>query len=59
MSAQYGKVVSLIVLERFGPVIEKVVNFLFKYGTNSLLHIKRGVELPLSKVSFTGFLFSS
>lgn len=51
MSTQYGKVVSLIIAERFGPVIDQVASFLFKFGTSSLLHIKRGVELPISKVN--------
>lgn len=51
MSTQYGKVVSLILLERFGPVIEKVGSFLFQYGSSPLLYIKKGVDLPLLKVS--------
>lgn len=51
MSSQFGKVVSLIILERFGPVVEKVATFLFHYGSSPLLYIKRGIELPLSKVN--------
>ncbi|RZB38677.1 DNA-directed RNA polymerase III subunit RPC3 [Asbolus verrucosus] len=50
MSVQYGKVISLILLERFGPVVEKVGAYLFKYGTTPLLYIKKSTNLPLSKV---------
>lgn len=50
MSAQLGKVVSLIILERFGSVVEKVVSYLFRYGTSPLLYIQKYTELPLSKV---------
>ncbi|KAJ8969386.1 hypothetical protein NQ314_001785 [Rhamnusium bicolor] len=50
MSAQLGKVLSLILCERFGPVVEKVGTYLFQYGTTPLLYIKRNTELPLSKV---------
>lgn len=57
MSVQYGKVVSLILLERFGPVIEKIGTFLFQYGSSPLLYIKKGVDLPLLKV-MTSIFFS-
>ncbi|XP_056647996.1 DNA-directed RNA polymerase III subunit RPC3 isoform X1 [Diorhabda sublineata] len=50
MSSQLGKVVSLILLERFGVVVEKVGTCLFQYGSAPLLHIKKRTELPLSKV---------
>jgi DNA-directed RNA polymerase III subunit RPC3 len=50
MSVQYGKVVSLILLERFGPVVEKVGTYLYQYGTVPLLYIKKNTNLPLSKV---------
>ncbi|KAL3265439.1 hypothetical protein HHI36_009642 [Cryptolaemus montrouzieri] len=50
MSSQVGKVISLILQERFGPVIEKVGTFLFQYGSNPLLYIKRTTDLPLGKV---------
>ncbi|XP_030745567.1 DNA-directed RNA polymerase III subunit RPC3 [Sitophilus oryzae] len=50
MSVIYGKVVSLIISERFGPVVEKIVSFLFKCQCSPLLYIKRGTELPLSKI---------
>lgn len=50
MSAQIGKVLSLILVERFGPVIDKVASYLFQYGTSSLFSIKKYTELPLSKV---------
>lgn len=49
-SAQRGRIVSLIIAERFGPVIETITKFLFKFSPSSLLNIKRGVDLPLSKV---------
>ncbi|XP_008192282.2 DNA-directed RNA polymerase III subunit RPC3 [Tribolium castaneum] len=50
MSIQYGRVVSLILLERFGPVVEKVGTYLFQYGTVPLLYIKKHTDLPISKV---------
>ncbi|KAK9870251.1 hypothetical protein WA026_006338 [Henosepilachna vigintioctopunctata] len=50
MSFQIGKLISLILQERFGIIIEKVGNFLFEYGSNPLLYIMRGTELPLGKV---------
>lgn len=50
MSTQYGKVVSLIITERFGPIIEQIVTFLYNFGSSSLLHIKRSLNMPLSKV---------
>ncbi|KAJ3659248.1 hypothetical protein Zmor_010949 [Zophobas morio] len=50
MSVQYGKVISLILQERFGPVVEKVGTYLFQYGTVPLLYIKKNTNLPLSKV---------
>ncbi|KAF7281002.1 hypothetical protein GWI33_005269 [Rhynchophorus ferrugineus] len=50
MSITYGKVVSLIISERFGPVVEKVANFLFKCQNSPLLFIKKGTDLPISKI---------
>lgn len=50
MSVHQGHVISLILLERFGPVIEKVGMFLFEHGSCSLFNINKYVELPLSKV---------
>lgn len=52
MSVQLGKVVSLILTERFGPVVEKIGLYLFEYGTSPLFYIKKYTELPLSKVNF-------
>lgn len=52
MSSQLGKVVSHIILERFGPVVEKVVTYLFQYGSSPILYIKKYTELPLSKVLY-------
>ncbi|CAH0560940.1 unnamed protein product [Brassicogethes aeneus] len=50
MSTVFGKVVKLILLERFGPVVEQVGSYLFQYGTNPLLYIMKYTELPLSKI---------
>ncbi|CAH1159836.1 unnamed protein product [Phaedon cochleariae] len=50
MSSQVRKVLSLILLERFGMVVEKVATHLFQYGSSPLLHIRKYTELPLSKV---------
>ncbi|KAL1509170.1 hypothetical protein ABEB36_003948 [Hypothenemus hampei] len=50
MSVVYGKIVSLIIMERFGLVLAKVASFLFKTPDSPLLFIKRGTELPLSKI---------
>lgn len=50
MSAQLGKLTSLILTERFGEVIDKVSRCLFSKGPSTLLFIKRTTELPLSKV---------
>ncbi|KAG5892446.1 hypothetical protein JTB14_009854 [Gonioctena quinquepunctata] len=50
MSTQLGKVLGLILVDRFGPVVEKVALNLFQYGPNPLLHVKKQTELPLSKV---------
>lgn len=51
MSSQYGKVLDLILLEKFGPIVQKVGCFLFKFGPSPLLFVKKGTDLPLSKVS--------
>lgn len=53
MSVTYGKVVSLILTERFGPVVTKVATFLFKSPSSPLLFITRGTDLPLSKVGYS------
>ncbi|XP_023016293.2 RNA polymerase III subunit C isoform X1 [Leptinotarsa decemlineata] len=50
MSAQLGKVLSLILIERFGPVIEKVALYLFQYGPSPILHIKKCTNFPLELV---------
>lgn len=50
MSAQEGKVISLILSERFGDAVEIVGSHLFKNGSTPLLFIKRYTELSLSKV---------
>lgn len=50
MSAQFGKVLSLILIERYGPVVEKVGMHLFQYGTSPILYIVKYTKLPLSKV---------
>lgn len=53
MSVTYGKVISLIITERFGPVVTKVVTFLFKCQSSPILFITRGTNLPLSKVGYS------
>ncbi|XP_060530225.1 DNA-directed RNA polymerase III subunit RPC3 [Cylas formicarius] len=50
MSVIYGRVVSYILSEYFGPVVEKVGTYLFKFKSSPLLYIKRGTDLPLSKI---------
>ncbi|XP_018336281.2 DNA-directed RNA polymerase III subunit RPC3 isoform X2 [Agrilus planipennis] len=50
MSSQYGKVISFILLERFGEIVEKVGSCLFHYGSSPLLYIKKYTNLPLSQV---------
>lgn len=51
MSYQCGKAISLILRERFGELVENIANYLYKYGPCSLLHIKKQMNLPLSKVN--------
>lgn len=51
MSAQFGKVLSLILTEHYGTVVEKVGTYLFQYGTSPILYIVKKTNLPLSKVS--------
>lgn len=50
MSTQCGKVISLILLERFGEIVETVGTYLFRHGSSPLLYIKKNTNLPLSKV---------
>lgn len=50
MSHQCGKVISLVLQERFGDLVENIASYLYKYGPCSLLQIKKQMELPLSKV---------
>ncbi|XP_066146496.1 DNA-directed RNA polymerase III subunit RPC3 isoform X1 [Euwallacea fornicatus] len=50
MSVTYVKVISLILCERFGPVVANVGTYLLKNQSCPLLFIKRGTNLPLSKV---------
>ncbi|XP_017785236.1 PREDICTED: DNA-directed RNA polymerase III subunit RPC3 [Nicrophorus vespilloides] len=50
MSTQLGKVVSLILLERFGEYVETVGSCLFKKGICPLQHIRVYTQLPASKV---------
>lgn len=50
MSTQYGKLISLILLEHFGEVVERVALFLYKSGSCHLSLIAKCTELPVSKV---------
>ncbi|KAI4464040.1 rna polymerase iii dna directed -related [Holotrichia oblita] len=50
MSYQCGKVISLVLQERFGDLVESIANYLYKYGPCSLLQLKKQMELPLPKV---------
>lgn len=50
MSAEFGKIISLTLLERFGEVVEKVGSLLFKRNPSTLLFLKKNAELPQSKV---------
>ncbi|GJQ77410.1 hypothetical protein Trydic_g20809 [Trypoxylus dichotomus] len=50
MSYQCGKVVCLILQERFGELVQTIASYLYKYGPCSLLHLKKQLDLPLSKV---------
>lgn len=50
MSLECGKVVSFILLERFGEIVETVGSYLYKHGTTPLYYIKKHTDLPLAKV---------
>ncbi|XP_050299952.1 DNA-directed RNA polymerase III subunit RPC3 [Anthonomus grandis grandis] len=50
MSVILGKVISLILTERFGPVVSSVGAFLFKRQSSPILYVRKGTDLPLSKV---------
>lgn len=51
MSTQCGKLVSLILYEHFGEIVEKVGYHLFKYGVSPLWPIVKYTELPVSQVN--------
>lgn len=51
MSAQCGKLISLILYEHFGEVVEKVGYHLFKSGLCPLWPIVKYTELPVPQVS--------
>lgn len=51
MSRQQGKVVHLIILDRFGPIVSEIGKYLFENGPSYLKQIKTQSELSLSKVS--------
>lgn len=50
MSAQCGKLVSLILYEHFGEVVQQVGYHLFKYGVSPLWNIVKYTTLPVPKV---------
>lgn len=50
MHIRTNEVVSLIIRERFGPIIEKVVHVLHTQSTSTLKEIRQKTELPLDKV---------
>lgn len=52
MSSQCGKLVSLILYEHFGEVVEKIGYHLFKYGVCPLWLIVKYTELPVAKVNY-------
>lgn len=52
MSLQQGKVVTLILLDRFGPVVSEVGKILFQNGPTYLKQVKSQSELSLAKVRF-------
>jgi DNA-directed RNA polymerase III subunit RPC3 len=51
MSVQFGKLCSLILLEHFGEIVEKVGSDLFKCQGKPLQSIARSTQLPLQKVT--------
>lgn len=51
MSVECGKVLSLILLERFGEIVQTVGLYLYKHGSTPLFYIKKNTDLPLSKVN--------
>lgn len=52
MSAQCGKLISLILQEHFGEIVEKVGIYLFKNGSCPLGLIVKYTELPVAKVNY-------
>lgn len=51
MSVQFGKLCSLILLEHFGEIVQKVGSDLFKCQGKPLHLIARSIKLPLRKVT--------
>lgn len=51
MSVQFGKLCSLILLEHFGEIVQKVGSDLFKCQGKPLHLIARSTKLPLQKVT--------
>jgi hypothetical protein len=51
MSVQFGKLCSLILLEHFGEIVQKVGSDLFKCQGKPLHLIVRSTKLPLPKVT--------
>lgn len=58
MHIRLGDLVSLIIREKFGPIIEKVACVLQKYGTLTLNQIRTNADLPISKVIYLTRVFS-
>lgn len=51
MSVQFSKVCSLILLEHFGEIVEKVGSDLFQWGPKPLGLIAASTKLSVDKVS--------
>jgi len=51
MSVQFGKLCSLILLEHFGEIVQKVGSDLFKCQGKPLHLIARSIKLPRQKVT--------
>jgi hypothetical protein len=50
MSTQFGKLCSLVLLEHFGEIVQKVGNDLYKCQPKALRLIAGSTKLPLKKV---------
>lgn len=55
LSPMCGKLCSALLLEHFGPIVQKVGHDLFRNGEKSLNLIRSTTNLPLAKVNKNSF----